>query len=378
MTNTKRTLKKIANCFSIFLILFFIGCEFGSDPSQSDTGSINFIITSTVAIDYTEGNVGLVDIDSTVSYENLLAIGSDNFVKAYNGCSYICDRTKNTVIKITGSTISSEKVDYETPIGNNANIHDIAFVSETKAYITQYNLNQLAVFNPSTGELISPSIDLSGYVAFYGTDSVASAPYMDNAVYVNGKIYVTCQRLYTGPGGYLTPGDTSLVLVISADNNTVLKVVKLQYKNPQGISVSGDKLYVSCTGSYGLQDGGIECIDLTTDTNTGPVVAESGIGGDITTPLVVSESKGYVIYSTGWPASAVKEFNPTTNVIGADVAGVEVAAGLSYDGTYFYIGDRSSTAPGIVKINPTGNVKVGDTYDVGLPPNTLAYLKIEN
>lgn len=378
MNNLKTTLKQIIHCFIFVQILFFTGCDFGSDPSQPDTGSVNFIITSTVAIDYTEGNVGLVDIDSSRSYENLLTIGSDNFVKTYEGASYICDRTKNTVIKITGSNISSENVDYESPIGNNANIHDIAFVSETKAYITQYNLNQLAVFNPSAGALISSSIDLSGYVAFYGTDSVASAPYMDNAVYSNGKIYVTCQRLYTGSGGYLTPGDTSLVLVISADNNTVEKAIKLQYKNPQGISLCGDKLYVSCTGCYGLQDGGIECIDLTTDTNTGSIVAESNIGGDISTLLVISESKGYVIYSSGWPASVVKEFNPATKVIGSDITGVDVAAGLAFDGTYLYAGDRSSTAPGIVKINSADNVKVGDTYDVGMPPYTIAYLTIKN
>lgn len=359
--------------------LFLTGCTQSSSPETTlfnltwGEGASEFVISTNVSIDYTEGNVGVVDIANRRSVYGLLPIGSDNFVKTYNGSIYICDRTDNSVMKVGGLS----NLFYQNGIGTGVNIHDIAFVNDSLAYITQYNSTNLAVFNPMTGTVSSSPVNLSSYVAYAGTDSAGPAPHMDNAIYYNGFVYVTCQRLKAPEGGWIGPADTSLIVVINAITGVVNEnSIKLAYKNPQGVSLIGDKLYVSCTGYYGMQDGGIECIDLVTNTNMGTIATETQIGGDITTIIVLSETKGYVIYGN-WPASTVKEFNPATKKIGSDIICVEVAAGMTSDGTSLYVGDRSPTIPGIIQINPVDNSKIGNTFNVGIPPNRLAYLNLK-
>jgi hypothetical protein len=51
---------------------------------------------------------------------------------------------------------------------------------------------------------------------------------------------------------------------------------------------------------------------------------------------------------------------------------------MAYDGMYVYVGDRSATAPGIVMIDPATDLKRGSTKNVGLPPNSLAFLQTSN
>ena len=72
-------------------------------------------------------------------------------------------------------------------------------------------------------------------------------------------------------------------------------------------------------------------------------------------------------------------FDPLGKTVGAKVAGVDVPISnhLAYDGSMVYVGDRSTSAPGIVLIDPATDLKAGATKNIGLPPNSLALWETE-
>jgi hypothetical protein len=129
-----------------------------------------------------------------------------------------------------------------------------------------------------------------------------------------------------------------------------------------------------------VNDAGIEAIDLSTDTDIGSIVSETAFQGDVASIIVVSDTKGYAVISTPSFTTELHPFNPQTKTVGAKIAGVDAPCSghLAYDGMYVYVGDRSATSPGIVVIDPTTDLKKGSTKNVGLPPNSLAFLQTSN
>jgi hypothetical protein len=338
------------------------------------------IVSAGISFTYSEGNMGSYDISDSTSHQNLLSIFNDNDIRTYNGFIYVLERLgKDDIIKISGSVIADSKVAYDRNIGAAVNIQDIAFINSTKAYVTQYQSAQVVVFDPSTGAKTGASIDLSAFDAYVGTDSASPYPYMSKALYYNGKVYVACQRLHAPAGGYIQAADTSCVVVINVASDAVEGAIKLAYKNPQELSICNGKLYVAGLGKYGMNDGGVECIDLASGSNTGSIIEENALQGDIGTVIVISDTKGYAVISTPSFATEMWSFNPQTKAVGMKISGIESPCTnhFAYDGTYVYAGDRSTTTPGIVVIDPATDAKVGATKNIGLPPNSLAYLEVD-
>jgi hypothetical protein len=374
-------MKKIT-CLLISSLLFCWGCGKKNDnPSASQSTQVTeSIVAVSISQDYSEGNIGMYSISDSIAYPNLLSVYSDNDIRTYNGAIYVLERYgKDNIIRISGTVIADSTVVYEKNIGASVNIQDIAFISSTKAYVTQYANSQVVVFNPSTGEKTGTSIDLSDYVAYSGTDSATSTPSCSRALYYNGKVYIACQRLKAPEGGYLQAGDTSLIVVVNTVSDTVERVIRLAYKNPQELSICNEKLYVAGVGIWGANDGGIECIDLSADTNAGTIADEASFSGDVESIIVVSDTKGYAIISTPTYTTEAYSFNPQTKTKGSKISGIDspCANHIAFDGKYVYIGDRSTTSPGIVVIDPATDTKIGDTKYIGLPPNSLAFLEIE-
>jgi hypothetical protein len=360
--------------------LLFCGCSKNNNPASSQQSSAKSIVAVSISLDYSEGNMGLYSITDSTAYKNLLSIYSDNDIRTYNGSIYVLERSgKDNIIRIVGSVIADSTVVYDRNIGSSVNIQDIAFISSTKAYITQYANPQVVIFNPSTGEKANKTVDLSVSVAYFGTDSATSTPYASRELYYNGKVYVTCQRLKAPAGGYIQAADTSLIVVINAASDSVEKTIKLAYKNPQEMSICNGKLYVAGVGLWGSNDGGIECIDLSTDSNAGTIVDETALHGDVMSIIVVSDTKGYAVVSTPSYTTEMYAFDPQAKTVGVKIAGIDSPCSnhMACDSTYVYVGDRSYTVPGIVIIDPTTDTKVGSTKDIGVPPNSLAFLQCD-
>jgi len=360
--------------FTAIALFVLVGCiEVTNTDSTNNDDERNTnlsVIVSTIAADYSAGSMGVYAIDEDTSFGNLLTIHSDNDIRTYNGSIYIIERGKiSNIIKITGSTISKSTVDKQTHFGDTANIYDIAFISDTKAYVTQYDAADIALYNPSTGTIIpEKTIDLSAY-----NPAGAKTPNMDGALYHNGNVYVGLQKLNDD----FSLSDNSSIVVIDASTDEVVKEIILTNKNPQGMVIYGDILYVSCTGAYGVKDGGIEAIDLVSGTSIGLVVEESALNGDVSDVIVIGATKGYAIVAGADYNNSLIEFNPSDKTVGSKVDAVVNASGLAYDGTNVYVGDRDVSNPGLVVINPEDNTQAGPRHDVGLPPNGVAILELD-
>lgn len=353
--------------------------------------------------------------------DETISVHSDSQVKTYGGDVYVLEKLgKDNLIRITGSALddnikagsrgvvsstvaadysggsiatvsipgwnSSQKVkdvDYQVSLGTNVNVFDMAFRSSSIAYVTQYQASDVLIVDPQTGS-VDGTIDLSNYVAFAGTDSAEAFPFAAVLAFHGQYLYVALQRLRTVEMETYTsfaPADTSLILVIDA-NNEVIKAIPLEFKNPTALSICENNLYVTSSGSWmSSSDGGVEVIDMNSNTNTGVVAEESDFGGTISGFVVISASKAYMTvgknnndFTLFW--TDLLEFDPTTGAVGQKVEGIENAfGGLAWDGTYLYVGDRGVTEPGIVVIDPSDNSKVGETIQVGMPPYSLAILE---
>ncbi|MFW6255095.1 MAG: YncE family protein [Chitinivibrionales bacterium] len=360
---------KFVVVFGLGTLLLFIGCDdpVSSNGSPDITRSIVSVNTSS---DYSEGNTALYDIENDSAYTNLLSLDSDNGIKTYNGSIYILQKTQNTVIKITGSNISPTTVDNEENVGDATNIHDIAFISNTKAYITQYDATDVVIYNPATGEKTGETVDLASYCP-----EESGTPNMDAAVYYGGNVYIGLQKLDDS----YDATDNSSVVVIDAQTDDVTEEIILDEKNPQGMSLYGDKLYIACTGGYGVQDGGIEVIDLSSNQTEGVLVTEEELEGDVSDVFIFDDTRGYaVVAGANWSNSVIC-FDPSDGSIIETLSSVDNAAmaGLASDGTYLYVADRSSETPGLLIFDPDDNSLVSGPHDLGMPPNAIAYLDTE-
>jgi hypothetical protein len=369
---------------SVLALGIIIACSKAGNPQQTQQQKRDLIVATTVSASFASGNMGAFDVTDNTAYKNLLQVHSDTKVTTYNGSIYVLEKWgKDNVIKITGSIIKDSAIAYQVGIGQAVNISDMAFVNDTKAYITQNLDSTLVVFNPATGVIVK-KVSLSQFNTYVGTDSAAPIPYMNNVLVHNGKTYVSCQRLKKDKNSNaLLPADTSLVAILSTVTDEVIGSVKLNKKNPNAMDISGEKLYVVCTGSYfDTTDGAIECIDLVNGATSGIVAEESAFSGSISGIIAVSQSKAYVSVvklPSSWTDyyTQLVELNLATGAVGVAIQDIKNAfGGLAYDGKYLYVGERALDGPGIIVVDPVTNKKVSGPFDLGLPPYSLAYLKM--
>jgi len=349
--------------------LFFTGCskENPTEPPKVTEKQIAIITTT----DYSSGNLASIVEGDTTAEINLLSIHSDNAVTAYGGYAYVIERMgADNIIKLDPDNLSQEGIIYQKSMGNNSNPHDIAFVSENKAYVSRYGDTALWIIDPSTGEKTG-EIDLSGFVAYAGTDSAETTPNMSSLAIVGGKLYVACQRLK----GW-NPGDVSLLVVISVAGDSVIKSIELNNKNPHDIAKFGDKLYVCCTGSFwDPTDGGIEIVDTITDNAQGVLISETQLGGNVCGITVVSASKGYVLVMGTWPNTQVIPFNVQTGTTENALAEVSSAVDAEFNGNgKLYVADRSTEHPGIYIYDTSVDTLIAGPISTGLPPNCIAFV----
>ena len=111
--------------------------------------------------DYATGGLSSLDLDTNTVVNDHLTIHSDAVVRTYRDKVYILNRLgQDNVIVLSGDDLQTPLTQYST--GNGTNPHDIAFVSEEKAYISRYGRTHLLVVNPVTGDSLG-TVDLSTF-----------------------------------------------------------------------------------------------------------------------------------------------------------------------------------------------------------------------
>ena len=326
------------------------------------------VITTT---DFTSGNLAAIVNGEVTAQADLLPIHSDNWVVAWGGYVYVIERLYgDDIIKLSPQDLSTPI--YQKSVGDKANPYDIAFVDEHKAYVSRYGRASVLIMDPATGDSTG-SVDLSAYVAYAGTDSAESVPHMSYMAISGGKLYVACQRLK----GW-NPADTSLVVVVDTETDSVLKAIPLEKKNPVALSLYKGKIYLACVGSYwDPTDGGIEVVDTETDQNLGVLVDETSLGGNVSGVLVASPDKGYALVMTQWPETYVKPFDPRDGSVGDPLPGAKAAVHMAVSSSgRLYVADRSEEAPGIYIYDVSDDRLIAGPVPTGLPPFCVAIVGV--
>jgi hypothetical protein len=210
---------------------------------------------------------------------------------------------------------------------------------------------------------------------------------MDRMARVGNHVFVTIQRLDRlttwGPVG------TSYLAVVDAAADTLVDIdpaapggqsIELTGANPVSdirFHPGEGKLYVSCVGFWGLQDGGIEVIDPVTFESNGFVLTEAAAGGDINDFVIVSAAKGYAIVTDANFYTVLISFDPAagtkTGTLYAPNDYVLNDIELSPGGELF-LADRTPTRPGLRVFDTVTDSEITtDPVDVGLPPFDIAF-----
>ena len=335
------------------------------------------VLTTT---DYASGSIAAVDLETGQASVNLLNVHSDAVVRSYAGHFYVINRLgADNVLVLDPDDLATPVLQFS--VGNGTNPQDIAFVSETKAYVARYGSERLLVVNPATGDSLG-SVDLS---------SAADADGLPEVVFLTifkGRLYATCQRLHQ-----FEPTDRSEIVVVDIDTDESVDLdpaqdgvqgIVLQAKNPFGGQVRvGPKLYLSCAGSFGdLSDGGIEVVDLEAHVTEGVLLDGDALGGNPGAIALTDEGGGYIVVPDASFVNHVKRFDLA--------AGGTVAGPLSGGSGGFvpeiaawnerlYVLDRGSFSDpegaGILIYDVSSESLLTGPIPTGLPPSSIAFLE---
>ncbi|MFH1007561.1 MAG: T9SS type A sorting domain-containing protein [Candidatus Latescibacterota bacterium] len=330
--------------------------------------------------DYSSGNLAVLAEGASEAQVDVLPICSDNALFSYAGDLYVLERFgADNIIKVDGNDLSPSGVVYQYSVGNGANPHGIAFVSDQKAYVTRYADTKLWIINPSAASEAAfriGEIDLSEYADADGF------PEMSAMVLVDGKLYVGLQRLDQNTV-FWDPLDAK-VLVIDTATDVVIKAIDLEKGNPQAMAAFGGKLYVTCGGNLSdPTDGSIEVIDIETNTHAGVLTLESDLGGNVGALVLRSANKGYVIVGGylqdakgNWmPSYVVRPFDPSDGTIEAALIGSQSATSMELGGNgVLYVADRSTNWPGIYTYDADDILVSSNPIATGLPPSSIAFV----
>lgn len=330
--------------------------------------------------DYATGSCSVIWLDGSYTVDqNVAGIHSDAVSRYYGGLIYVVNREGADNIQIINPADNFSTV-RQFSVGSSSNPTDIAFISESKAYVTRNDGTEIWVVDPTTG-IKTGAIDLSGL-----SDS-DGLPEADKMCRVGDHVFVTVQRL--DRNNYWLPVPPSYVAVVDTRADTLVDTDPLT-PGKQSIQLTGTDpasdiqlnpytgmLYVSCIGYWGVQDCGVEKIDPVSLQPAGYMLTETAVGGDINDVEIVSPGKGYVIISDASFHNVLLSFDPATGaVIDTMYApGAYVLSDIELAPTgELFLGDRTATNPGIRLYDIQTDLEItSDPIDIGLPPFDITF-----
>jgi hypothetical protein len=274
----------VLSLLGVWMLLVSAGCGDDStkpkDSLQLECGSYAVITT-----DYSFGGLSEVSADTTGSVlKDLASIHSDAVGRSYQGLIFVVNRFGQDNVQVIdpGANFTTIR---QIPVGAGSNPHDIAFVSAERAYVSRYSSDGLLEINPATGAIL----DTISLAAFADGDGV---PDMDRLLYRAPYLYVSIERIDFGGGTYMPVAPSWLAVVDTRSNDVVdvdpatpgIQGIRLAGLNPSAPMIFDDAeglLLVPEVGAYGILDGGVEKVDLTSGVPAGWLVREESLGGDL-------------------------------------------------------------------------------------------------
>ena len=342
-----------------------------SSSAQSDL----FVITT----DFSTGSTAFLAANAAEAEVNLLGIHSDAVGHYHDGRVYIVNRLgQDNILVLDAMDLRAPLTQFS--VGNGANPHDIEIVAPDKAYVTRYDTASLLIVNPQNGAELG-EIDLS---AFADADGL---PEVSQIVRVGGRLYLSCQRLDRN-GGW-GPVDVSYLIVVDLATDTLIDVdpdaegmqgIALSAANPNSMAVVGEQIAVGVVVGFGDRAGGVEIVDTATNRSLGLVVSEEGLGGDITSMVLVDQNRGYAVVADENFANSVRSFELSSGAVGAPLENISggFIPSLAVDGDRLIVADRGSfsdpASAGLKFYDAATGAFLSGPIDTGLPPQAIVVL----
>jgi len=372
-------------------LLLLTGCIGGGvegpdfTPPPPPAAASVFVVTT----DFQTGSYATFPVaDPSQVLTNLGRIHSDAVAVHHDGLVYVINRLGGDSIQALDPRQGYATL-WECSVGNGTNPHDLIFAAPDKAYVTLYEERELLIVDPSVGPscdgFIRGSIDLSDLTDFDGV------PEMDTGAIIDGRLYVTLQRL--DRFAFFQPGDFSSIAVIDVATDRLIDAdpstdavdgIVLQGKNPftggQGLNFdSGGNIVLNTVGSFGsLTDGGIERVDPRAMRSLGFLMTEGELGGNLTDFVLVDDSTGYAVVTDLRFYNYLVRFDPSTRtVVEILIESDEYLVDLELEPTRgeLYLTDRTLKNPGIRIFRTSDGVELTEeTINTGLAPFDVVFL----
>ena len=330
--------------------------------------------------DYSTGSSSVVHLDGSYTTErNVESICSDAVARFFGGLIYVVNRMGCDNIQVLDPMDGFSTV-RQFSVGAGSDPHDIAILSETKAYVSRGNETELLIVDPSSGSHLG-TIDLSQFSDADGT------PEMDCMILVGDLLFVSIQRL--DRNNYWLPVAPSYLAVIDTKADTLYDC-DMAEPGVQSLELTGTDpfgelhfdpytglIYLTTVGWWGMQDCGVELVDPSTLESAGFMLTESAAGGDINDVVCFSATTGYAIVTDASFDNILVRFDPSTGSLtdtlyapgGYVLTDLEISPGGE-----LFLCDRTATDPGIrIYDAATGGAVAGGTIDVGLPPFDILF-----
>ena len=283
-----------------------------------------------------------------------------------------------------------------------SNPSSLAFVNETKAYVTRYGSDKVWIIDPSVGATDEASfktgeLDISVYANGEG-----ALPRVTQSVIVDNKLFLLLERLDAS----FAPTDVGYVAVFDTTTDEEINTgkgengllgIKLNTLNPSTIQylAASNEIYVTGRGNPFNEfndvegdpyQGGIETIDpsnydieLLLDDGT-----ESNNNGYFLKALVVSPTQGYIVTNAStFRVDTLRSFNPMTGVLAAEpVAGFTDTAisdiALAPDGKLWVgvPGAIPGDGSGYFQLDVSSNTIVGELMATSRSPLNVVFIDV--
>lgn len=328
---------------------------------EIDSSSKIFLFGS----DYSTGEIAQVDLDST-ALKNSIVLYQDSRVYSDGENLWVLEALgADNLVKLPIDYTSSDDIIFQKSLADNSNPVDIAFSSESRAWVSLENTNSIIQINTEDGEQVS-EYDLSQYA--FDADNFANP---GDLLISGDTLFVAIQRR----NGF-SVGDLGVVLLLDANSGDSLGVINFPMSNPTSMALVDDKLFVSLSGEFFTSADSTRAlvsVDLS-DLTPSIIAYDTDLGGS---PTVIQSLNNqlYVKIQSGYDDSfnaieSIVQVDPSTEAV-TEVYSGSVEGGFAYSKTdeAWIIGSRAAGNEGLVVLKEGSESLI--QFDDALAPYSI-------
>lgn len=359
------------------LSLVSLACADDAKKSRLPKGELMRQVV-VLATDYQTGSLAVIDLDTKEAYPDLGRIHSDPTGRIRGDQIYVLNRLEADNVQVVDPK-SGYATQEQFSVGNGANPHDLAFVTDDKVYVTLFERKAVGIFNPKTGAEIG-TVDLSMFADADGLPELHTLVLEGTHALVAIKGLDRDKKWTPSRPGELAVIDTSTDKVVDSDLQADgVQGIPLLGQNPNGqmVPMGDGTIFVATLGRFAaIDEAGIERVRSEAPYMSEWVVKEAVLGGSVTSFATLDGVNFFVVVAVAQASgdgydTVVKHYRATTGEAKEifQSAGYQITDIALTSQHELVVCDRTLEAPGVRIFDAdSGEEITTGPIDVGLPP----------